>query len=499
MQTLFSNGIFYTGPGARAYAVLAGDDGLITEVFSHAPDPLLVRSPHVRHADLNGGFVFPAFEDAHNHPAARARTWYEIDFRKKEAVWEDAARAIRDKAATAPPDRWIVCHGWSATRWPGITQDTLDRLSQNHGILLAHISYHGGLVNKKGVSLLRERSLALRSLDDSGKITERDFEEAMIATSGTREQYISAIPQALAALLRQGITATHDMHVSTIEQMEAYAELARAGALPIDVALYLNPRLFDDPRLKDHLRRQYPGLAIAGVKLFLDGAIGTSTAAVARPYRDGTGSGALRMDTAECAGIIKKAAALGLRHIAMHCIGERAVARAADIFERLQNEYRRDISAWRFEHFEMPDEHAIRTLAERGGIASMQPNFNWDVAHYRARLGEDAERLNPFRHIADAGVALAFGSDDMPSGPATGIRWATCEAPSPHQQLTHDEAIRAYTQIPAAIIGAGQRRGKIATGYEANFAVFAKDPFTTASDDKDMEPREVWRRGVKRI
>ncbi len=497
MQTLLFNGIFYTGSDGRARAVLVTENGLIAEVFRIKSNPLFLQKSDIRHYDLGGRFIFPAFEDAHNHPAARARTWYELDFRNKDTAWKEVADAIRDKAAATLPNTWIVCHGWSQTKWPGLTQGTLDHLSQDHGILLAHVSYHGGIINKKGASLLKKQGIALHSLDDSGRITEQDFEQAMIATSGTREQYLKTIPLALIALRDKGIIAVHDMHVATMEQIEAYLQLAHAGLLPIDVALYLNPRLLDDPRVKTILQRRHENLTVAGVKLFLDGAIGTSTAAVTRPYRDGTGTGTLRMNLAESTDAIRKAATLGLRHVAMHCIGDRAVTLAANTIEHLQDEYRRDITAWRFEHFEMPSESAIRALADRGGIASMQPNFSWDIAHYHARLGDNVKLLNPFREIYDRGITLAFGSDDMPSDPIEGIRWATFDAPSSGQQLKLAEALRAYTATPAEIIGAENRRGKIEKGYEANFAVFGKDPFAAGSDTHARKPQEVWRRGVR--
>ncbi len=500
MQTLFFNGKFYLGSGRWAAAVLAGVDGAIVDVSGNVLDPVLFANHGIRHHDFGGCFVFPAFEDAHNHPAARARTRYELDFRAKDTAWDDVRNIMLGKAAVTPADQWIVCHGWSDARWPGVAAMELNSMFPDHGIMLVHISYHGGIINKKGAALLAERGLALSDIimQHGGRITEQDFEEALIMTSGSREQYREAIPLALNALVRKGIAAVHDMHVSTMEQLEAYAELARTKSLPIAAALYLNPRLLNESaQLRPHLQKNYNGLTIAGVKLFLDGAIGTSTAAVSRPYRDGTGSGVLRMSYGECAAVIKKAGELGLGHVAMHCIGDRALDVAVDIFERLRDEYRRDITTWRFEHFEMPSERAIRALADRGGIASMQPNFNWDVAHYRARLGDDAERLNPFRAIQDAGATLAFGSDDMPSDPVAGIRWATINAPSLSQKLTLDEALDAYTSSPAKILGADRIRGKIAKGYEANFVAFERNPFDASSDASACVPKEVWYRGMK--
>lgn len=501
MHNFFYNGTFYLGRGRWAGAVLVGDDGLIGDIFVRSHDPSLLKNRDIRSIDLTGSFVFPAFEDAHNHPAARARALYELDFRKQNISWNEIKQIIREKVRVTSSDQWIVCHGWSDARWGNIGPAELDEISSDHGIMLVHVSYHGALVNKKGMSLLAGKGLSFGDgVQKTGRITEYDFEGAFIATSGTTEQYRGAILSFAESLVRKGIIAVHDMHISTFAQLEAYQALGEAGSFPISAALYLNPRLLADPeQLASYIKSMSGDVVIAGLKLFLDGAIGTSTAAVSHPYQDGTGAGVLRMDFDECAALIQKAASLGLRHVAMHCIGDRAVDLAVDICERLQDEYRRDITAWRFEHFEMPSERAIRALADRGSSASMQPNFNWDIAHYRARLGSDAERLNPFRTLQDAGVAIAFGSDDMPSGPVEGIRWVTTDSPLPNQRLTLDEAIDAYTIAPARILGANRLRGKIAKEYEANFAVFEKNPFDTTSGGEANMPREVWHRGLKII
>ncbi len=128
----------------------------------------------------------------------------------------------------------------------------------------------------------------------------------------------------------------------------------------------------------------------------------------------------------------------------------------------------------------------------------MQPNFSWDVENYQVRLGEDIKKLNPFREILDRGVSLAFGSDDMPSGPLTGIAWAVAKAPFAHQRITLEEAISAYTAAPATIAGMGRVRGKIAVGMEANFAVLEKNPFTIApSEIGNISMKTTWIKGKK--
>ncbi|MEK7541395.1 MAG: amidohydrolase family protein [Patescibacteria group bacterium] len=446
---------------------------------------------------MRGRWVLPGFEDAHTHPAGRARTLSELDLRGGNGGWEEAKIRIDHQARAAPENRWIVCHGWNQSTWGNIKQEDLDRVSLDHGIFLINISYHGGLLNKKGGALLKEIGSGWEIAD--GLVTEESFDRAIVATAPDAASYAASIPLYQQKLIACGIVAAHDMNVTTMQQMEAYAELDAKNLLPIPVTAYLNPRLLKNTsRLKEFLKPRRGNFRVMGVKIFLDGAIGTSTAAVNRPYADGTGRGVLRMDREACAEVIKQAAALGLPHIAIHCIGDRAIDLAATIFRRLRKEYARDISLWRFEHFEMPDTDAINALAENGGIASMQPNFSWDAENYHRRMGEDIKKINPFRSILNARVPLVFGSDDMPSGPIQGLAWAVAKAPLPEQRISMEEALRAYAATPAEVVGMGHRRGKIAPGYEANFAVMKNNLLAVPpSKISDALVTETWVRGRK--
>lgn len=497
MDTLFFNGMFYRGDHTWSPGLLIDHKGLITKVFSSVAEVASYSSPKIRRIDMRGTWILPGFEDAHTHPAGRARTLVELDLRGQTLDWEEVKLLIKKQAEITPPNQWIVCHGWNESTWGKIRQEDINLLSSDHGIFLINISYHGGLLNTKGEELLKKGGIFEKSAD--GFVTEDSFERAMFATAPDRASYIHGIPLYQQKLIARGIIAAHDMNVATIQQLEAYAELNEKGLLSIPIIAYLNPRLLEDPhRLAPFLQASQGNFCIAGVKIFLDGAIGTSTAAVNRPYADGTGQGVLRTDFETCAGIIKQSAALGLSHIAIHCIGDRAIDFAVDVFDRLHKEYSRDISLWRFEHFEMPDERAIQALAEHGGIASMQPNFSWDAENYQERLGDDIKKLNPFRAILDAGVPLAFGSDDMPSGPISGIAWAVAKAPLPEQSISMEEALRAYTATPAEIVGMGTRRGKIAPGYEASFAVLKNNLLaSSASEISDTPIIETWIKGEK--
>ncbi|GEM_PF-2311504 len=497
MNTIFFNGNFYLGDDMWSPGLLVNSEGLIEKIFSSEVETASYASADIQRTDMRGRWILPGFEDAHTHPAGRARTLSELDVRGENFGWEEVKSLLSEKARSTPENQWIVCHGWNQSTWGKIMQDDLDRISSSHGIFLINISYHGGLLNKKGEALLSGKGVAGDVVD--GFVTEDAFERATVATAPDAASYAESIPRYQHKLIARGIIAAHDMNVTTVQQLEAYAELNEKNLLPIPIVAYLNPRLLENPsQITQFLQGQGGNFRIVGAKIFLDGAIGTSTAAVNQPYADGTGRGVLRTDAEACEKITRQAAALGLSHIAIHCIGDRAIDFAVTIFQRLRREYARDISLWRFEHFEMPDANAIAALAEHGGIASMQPNFSWDAGNYHNRLGEDIKKINPFRSVIDAHVPLVFGSDDMPSGPIPGLAWAVAKAPVPKQRITMEEALRAYTTTPAEIVSMGQRRGRIAPGYEANFVVLRNNLFASpASEISGMPVAETWIKAKK--
>jgi len=500
IKKIFTNGAFIDmGPGSYA-AVGVNGKGIITRLF-RAHEELQSSIPAgVPVIDMHNLWAIPAFEDAHNHLAARARTLFEIDLRGQDISWDAAKERIAERARKTPDGGWVVCHGWNEARWGIIGQAELDEMSFTKGIFLINVSYHGGLVNMKGISLLAEKGCVIGK---TGRVTEGEFESVTIATSPDMEGYVKAIPQLQERLLSLGVGAVHDMHILTLEQLAVYRRLDARGLLKLPTVLYINPRLLGFKKeIADYIHASGGMARLAGLKLFLDGAIGTSTASVHGGYADHTGTGILRHTQEECVEYVQQAVEIGLEQVSMHCIGDKAVDQAVAIFTALRREYAGKIKVWRFEHFEMPSDAAIQAVAAHGGIASMQPNFSWDAENYRTRLGARVATINPLRKVLDAGAVLAFGSDDVPSGPIEGIRWAATKAPYEMQRLTIPEALRAYTEAPAIAAGSPERRGKMAVGYEANFTVLDRDPLQKESwtdEANGIAVKEVWLRGEKRF
>ena len=362
------------------------------------------------------------YTDHHTHPSSRCRILTECDARSA-STWDEARTIIAAHIAANPSRDLYVIHGWNQSTWGTPTVADLDALTSKE-IIVINVSYHGAITRK-------------------GIVTEKDYEELAIATLPKYDDLLVAIPKYHAYLSSLGVVAAHDMHLATMDQIDAYLELDRRGELAIDTNAFVNPRLLDDPRLATVVANTSPRFRIAGLKLFLDGAIGVHTAFVTEPYLDTHDHGMLRHAKDECVTLIKKSLALGLATPAIHAIGDAAVSTVLDVYEALKADGH-DTRGWRIEHCEMVRPNDIPRILALGAVPVMQPNFHWDLDHYGDRLGENLRLINPFRSLLDAGVKILFGSDGMPEGPKVGIEYAMNRAKYPEQMITLEEALTAY-------------------------------------------------------
>ncbi len=494
LSKILFNGHFYLGNNQWAESIGTNKEGNIVFVAPSAQAREQYASFSGTRIDMRGRYIYPAFEDAHNHPARRSRTLQEVDLRGQQLTWPEVKGILQEKIAQTPSGQWIVCHGWNQS-WGTVTQHDVNELSEDHGIFIIHISYHGALVNKKGLDFLTGAGIDCKTPD--GVLHEDVFERAENITAPNTQTYIDLIRRYQERLVRKGLGAVHDLYVANMAQVEAYHELERSGKLLLDTPIYISTQLLDraadiKPFISPHARAP-----IVGLKLFIDGTIGTRTAAFHDPYCDITGKGMVRLTKESCKQYIKQAANLGLTHVAMHCIGDDGIDHAVDWFQEFQSEFGSAITTWRFEHFEMPTQRAIDIVAKHGGIASMQPNFLWDALHYQEAVGERVKNINPFQPLIQAGVPIIFGSDDVPTGPLEGLAWTCAQAPYPDQKLTVEQAFDFYTSEPARIMKANHR-GQIAIGYNANLVVLDTNIFSgNPTDLTTAEVGQTWIRGEK--
>jgi predicted amidohydrolase YtcJ len=514
-DAIFHHGNIYTGVKERSSfgetlqraEAIAIRGGRIVAVGKD-DDVVKWKGPQTQVIDLGGRFVMPGFNDAHVHLAEAGFQKLSVNLVGVKSL-ENFRQRIRDKVASAAPGEWITGGGWDETLWPVKATPTrwdVDEVSEGHPVFLQRVDGHIGVANTKALQLA---SVTVASRNPEGGKIDRD--EAGTPTGILRETardaVFAAIPKlthdkrkqaieaALADAAQWGITSAQDN--STWEDFQIYEELEREGELPIRISEWL-PFDASVEGLKS-MRDSHPPsdnmLHTGMLKGFMDGSLGSHTAALLEPYADDPkNSGLPRYEPERLNEMAAERMEAGFQ-LGFHAIGDKGVQMALDAFEGGEKEARaqnvkgpngsQDFRL-RIEHAQVTTPAEIDKFKALRVIASMQPNhLLTDMNWAQARLGpKRAAHSYAWMEFLRKGVTLAFGTD-YPVEPVTPFRglYAAVTRKSedgkaeyfPEQKLTIDQAIAAYTTGSAFAEFAEKDKGTLQTGMLADFVVLDRD------------------------
>jgi predicted amidohydrolase YtcJ len=490
----------------RAQAI-AVKDGRIAALGADR-EVVALEGPDTVVVDLGGHFVMPGFNDAHLHLAAAGFERLNLDLVGVQSREEFRAR-LRARVATAAPGEWILGGGWDQTLWsvkelPGRLD--LDEVTADHPVLLDRVDGHIAVANTRALQLA---GITSATKDPAGGKIDRDLrgqptgilrETARQAVTDiipklSRDRRKRALQAALSELAAAGVTSAQDY--STWDDFQALEELEGEGKLSARISEWLS---FDDPVdvLIAH-RGSHPGsdlwLHTGMLKGFMDGSLGSHTAALLAPYADEPeNSGLPRYDQGRLNQMTRNRMAAGFQ-IGFHAIGDKAVQMALDAFAGGLEEARaRKVKApdggedfrLRIEHAQVTTPAEVERFRLLNVIASMQPNhLLTDLNWAEARLGpKRAAHSYAWAEFLRDGVPLAFGTD-YPVEPVTPFRglYAAVTRKSedrtkeyfPEMKLNIRQAIAAYTTGAAFAEFAENHKGKLVPGMLADFVVLDQD------------------------
>lgn len=485
-------------PWARALAVR--DDRIVAVGTNRQAERWAGR--RTRTIDLEGRVVVPGFIDAHAHMAHSAAELGWTDLNRVRSLGE-AVERLRRAAKKTPAGRWVVGTGWDEARWPEgrfLRREDLDRVSRDHPVVARRIDCHLGSFN----SIALERTAHLAGargfeVDPSGRPTGILKEDAFGAAFDLFAADSAGIERGLPTVARRahrlGITAIHD--IVGPAAWGAYQRAHRSERLLLRVNAMPKTSL-TAPLLGAGLMTGLGDawLRLGPIKVFADGSLGAHTASLREAYADRpTERGMLVHAPTELRSILEEAHRGGFQ-TATHAIGDDAIRLVVDTLEQIQERHPRKDARHRIEHFELPDEEALRRAKAAGIVASCQPNFigQWSGPGglYEARLGKDRTSTNnPLRSILRRRIPLCFGSDGMPYGPLYGIHWAV-NGYFEHQQISVEDAFRAATATPAYASFEEALKGTLEPGKLADFVVLEGDPFREPGRIAQIRVGSTW-------
>jgi predicted amidohydrolase YtcJ len=309
-----------------------------------------------------------------------------------------------------------------------------------------------------------------------------------------------ALDAAMRYVNARGVTTVH--HVGTWDHLETFARAWREGRLT--TRIYAAVPLDTWERLRDTIAAKEYGpegrgddwLRIGGLKGFVDGSLGSHTAAFHEPYADVPEDSGFFVNTLEDLYEWTSGADKAGLQVIIHAIGDRANAALLDIYERVSKENGERDRRFRIEHAQHLAPADIGRFAGLGVIASMQPYHAIDDGRWAERLigPERIKGTYAFRSLLDAEASVVFGSDwsVAPATPLEGIYAAVTRRTLddknpdgwvPEQKISVEEALRAYTRTAAFSSFEEDRKGSLTAGRLADFVLLDKDLFSIPPEE----------------
>lgn len=470
------------------------------------------------HLDGQGRTLIPGLIDAHGHVMGLGLSLLTLDLSDTKSLAE-AQQKIAAYIRENPSRKWIIGAGWNQEQW-GLgrfpTATELDAVAPDVPVWLERVDGHAGWANSAamkaaGVTPATKAPPGGRIEAAGGKPGGVFVDAAMdivgrVVPAPAAKDRDNALEQAQRKLLSQGVTAIADMGTS-LEDWQAFRRAGDRGALRLRIMAYARgvdqmaliagpeptPWLYDDR------------LRLGGVKLFMDGALGSRGAWLKSDYADAPGQHGLALIGSTQLRNTMSRAAMDNFQIAIHAIGDQANAEALDAIAELAETYTGD-RRWRIEHAQIVDPADLPRFARYGAVASMQPVHeasDWRMAI--ARMGElRLKGAYAWKSMLGNRVPLAFGSD-VPvesSNPFPGIAVAMSREDAqgqppggwmPEQKLSFAEALAGFTSGAAYAGFAEKRFGALAPGQRADFLLIDRDISTAApADIRNTDVLETW-------
>tara|TARA_R110000737_G_scaffold90134_2_gene122517 strand:- start:886 stop:2544 length:1659 start_codon:yes stop_codon:yes gene_type:complete len=454
--------------------------------------------------DVQNKFITPGFIDTHVHLLMGGNSLLSVQLRDAKTKSEFINR-IAAFANNIKPNQWIVEGNWDHTLWGGElpTKEWIDKFTSENPVAIYRMDGHMILANSA--------ALKIAGIDkNTGNVVNGEIvknpdgtptgilkSEAMYLVLNkipvlTNVQKEEAINSAQDYLISQGVTSIHD-----VDSLGGYEVLNTMNS-----AKKLKIRVYSADPLKywksiSNTTNETKWLKNGLMKGFVDGSLGSHTAAFNEPYSDKKeDKGLFIVDVDSLYQWISNADFNDLQ-VTVHAIGDRANNTILNTFERVIEENGNRDRRFRIEHAQHLANNDIYRFSKLNVIASMQPYHAIDDGRWAEELigKERIKSTYAFKSLLDANTTLVFSSDwpVAPASPIYGVYAAVTRQTTdgknpdgwvPEQKINVAEALMAYTKNAAYSSFDENIKGTLESGKLADFVILSEDLFS-------IEPNKI--------
>jgi len=493
------NARVWTGDRARPWADAIAVDGERIAMVGSSAEVRKAATNKTNIVDARGMMVVPGFIDAHIHFLIGGFGLASVQLRDAKSR-NEFVRRIAEYARTLPSGAWITNGDWDHEQWGGELpcRDWIDAATPDNPVWINRLDGHMALANS---AALRAAGVDASTSDIAGGTIVRDETGAPtgilkdnaqplvgnVVPKPTPEQEDRALDAAMRFVASKGVTSVHNM--GTWNDLAVFDRAHQAGRL--GTRIYAAVPIDTWERLRDAVAARGRGdhwLRTGALKGFVDGSLGSHTAAMLETFTDAPNDMGLFVNTPEDLYEWTSGADKAGLHIIVHAIGDRAIRTQLDIYERVERENGPRDRRFRIEHAQHIAPPDIPRFGSLGVIASVQPYHAIDDGRWAERVigHERGKGTYAFRSLLDAGARLAFGSDWFvaPPTPLEGIYAAVTRRTLddahpdgwyPEQRIGIDDALRGYTTGSAYASFEENDKGTLARGKLADFVLVDRD------------------------
>ena len=459
--------------------------------------------------DLDGATALPGLIDSHVHIAELGEILDRVNLSDAQSP-ADAIEKIARETSAIEPGEWIIGQGWDEGAWANNypTRQMLDEAFPHHPVMLR--SLHGFAVwaNSNALAVAGVDSTTTAPVggeilrDENGDPTGIFLNRATTIVSDaipkpSVDTFANYIRTGMQQMAKDGYVAVHEAGAESLH-ISALQLLQKQQSLPIRMYAMLSARdeqLVKEWQARGPLSDPQGFLDIRSIKAYYDGALGSRGARLLEDYSDRPGHrGVSGAGYGFDAQIVSNLIGAGFQ-VGIHAIGDAGNREVLDYLTNTQAEYPQSNQLrHRIEHAQVIHPQDFARFKSLNLVASMEPpHAVEDKTWAEDRLGpERIKGAYAWRTLRKLDVPLTFNSDlpgsdhsifyalhaavtrrDKQAEPAEG--WY------PEQNVSIEEAIRAYTHWAAYSAFREEDTGLLKRGFWGDVTVMNIDPFTTAN------------------